>query len=232
MHAQSGSILLRTHSVLRCPSKIPYKATMRAKTEPASTPETVRTLLVSMELAELPDADVLEALPEPVDKAWIPKVVPVTTEARPSVVMVVVTVAGSGVAVVLEQPDQKPVQEEYGPQPAVQVVQEAVPEQAMPLAFVPQGPPHGPLPPGPLPPGPPQECPPQLLPQLLPGPQPDGAEPIAVDTWLAQAAHEALSQLPPGPQFPVAVGHSEPPDVAENVACCEFVTVSPALAQS
>lgn len=113
----------------------------------------VRTLLVSIELAALPEAEVLAALPEPDDcaTAWIPKVVPVTTEAWPLDVMVVVTVAGSGVAVVLEQPDQVPVHEENGPHPAVQVVHEAVPEQAMPLAFVPHGPPHGPLP---LPPGP------------------------------------------------------------------------------
>lgn len=33
-----------------------------------------------------------------------------------------VTVAGDGVAVVLEQPDQRPVQDEKGPHPAVQVV--------------------------------------------------------------------------------------------------------------
>lgn len=35
---------------------------------------------------------------------------------------VVVTVAGSGVAVVLEHPDHIPVHEEKGPQPAVHVV--------------------------------------------------------------------------------------------------------------
>lgn len=44
------------------------------------------------------------------------------TDAWPFVVIVVVTVAGRGEAVVLEQPDQVPVQEEKGPHPAVHVV--------------------------------------------------------------------------------------------------------------
>lgn len=117
----------------------------------------VSTLVVSIMLATLPAAADPEADSEPepdsVDRAWIPKVVPVMTDAWPLVVIVVVTVAGSGVAVVLEQPDQRPVHEENGPHPAVQVVQEAVPEQAIPLALVPHGPPQGPPP---RPPGPPQ----------------------------------------------------------------------------
>lgn len=50
--------------------------------------------------------------------AWMPKVVPVMM-LPPTVV---VTVAGSGVAVVLEQPDHVPVHEEKGPHPAVHVV--------------------------------------------------------------------------------------------------------------
>ena len=108
-------------------------------------------MLVSITLAAPPVVPVLEAVPDDVDRAWIPKVVPVMTDAWPLEVMVVVMVAGAGVAVVLEQPDQRPVHEENGPHPAVQVVHEAVPEQAMPLAFVPHGPPQGP----PLPPGPP-----------------------------------------------------------------------------
>lgn len=62
------------------------------------------------------------------------------TAAWPFEVIVVVTVAGAGVAVVELQPDQIPVQLEYGPHPAVQVVQEAVPEQRMPLALVANGP--------------------------------------------------------------------------------------------
>lgn len=123
-----------------------YKPTMRPKTDAARTPEMVSTLVVSIKLAELPAAPDPEA-PDSVDRAWIPKVVPVMTVAWPLVVRVVVTVAGSGVAVVLEQPDQSPVQDENGPQPAVQVVHEAVPEQAIPLALVPHGPPQGPGPP-------------------------------------------------------------------------------------
>lgn len=76
--------------------------------------------------------------------AWIPKVVPVMTWVEPPVVTVVVMVAGTGEAVVELQPDQVPVQEENGPQPAVQVVHAS---QLMPLALVPHGPPKGP--PGP-----------------------------------------------------------------------------------
>jgi len=44
------------------------------------------------------------------------------TDAWPLEVTVVVTVAGLGLAVVVEQPDQVPVQEENGPHPAVHVV--------------------------------------------------------------------------------------------------------------
>lgn len=87
------------------------------------------------------------------------------TWVEPPVVTVVVMVAGMGELVVVLHPDQVPVHEEKGPQPAVQVVHES---QLMPLAFVPQGPnppppkgppplppqlpgpPHGPLPPQPL----------------------------------------------------------------------------------
>lgn len=128
-----------------------HKTIINAKTDPATSPEKVSTLAVSMSEAVLPAAAEPEADPaEPpvVERAWMPNVVPVITVPF----TVVVTVAGSGVAVVLEQPDHKPVHEEKGPQPAVHVVQEAVPEQAMALALVPQGPPQPPLllcPPGP-----------------------------------------------------------------------------------
>lgn len=46
-----------------------YKATMSAKTDPARTPEMVRTLLVSITLAAPPVEPALEAVPELVDKA-------------------------------------------------------------------------------------------------------------------------------------------------------------------
>jgi len=178
----------------------------------ARPPERPRTLLVLKCEAALESPLVEELEAEPELKAWTPKVVPVMTDVAPLEVTVVVTVAGDGVAVVLEQPDQRPVQEEYGPQPAVQVVHEAVPEQAIPEALVPQGP----KPPGPKPPGPP--CPlPQLPPQLDPGPHPLGALPTAVDTAEAHEDHEAEFQSPPGPN-PVADGNSEPPEVAEKVA--------------
>jgi len=75
-----------------------------------------------MSEAVLPDAPEPEAEPEleesPVSRAWMPNVVPVMTLP----LTVVVMVAGSGVFVVLEQPDQVPVQEEKGPHPAVHVV--------------------------------------------------------------------------------------------------------------
>ena len=76
---------------------------------------------MSISDAVLPAAAEPEADPDAdpvVERAWMPKVVPVMTVP----LTVVVTVAGSGVAVVLEQPDHVPVQEEKGPQPAVHVV--------------------------------------------------------------------------------------------------------------
>jgi hypothetical protein len=72
----------------------------------------------------------------------MPNVVPVKTCVLPSVVTVVVMVAGEGVAVVVLQPDQMPVQELNGPQPPVQVVQELSPSQTIPEALVPHGPPQ------------------------------------------------------------------------------------------
>jgi hypothetical protein len=53
----------------------------------------------------------MEPAPEPDSTAWMPKVVPVTTWP----LTVVVTVAGTGSSVVLEQPDQVPVHDEKGP---------------------------------------------------------------------------------------------------------------------
>jgi len=103
------------------------------------------------------------------------------TWVEPPVVTVVVMVAGDGEAVVVLQPDQVPVQEEKGPQPAVQVVHES---QLIPLACVPQGPPN--------PPGPP--CPPE--PPHIPGPphpplppQPLGAEGRPVEQAETQLDH-------------------------------------------
>jgi hypothetical protein len=157
--------------------------------------------------------------------AWIPKVVPVMTSVEPPVVTVVVMVAGTGVAVVLLQPDQVPVQEEKGPQPAVQVVQES---QLMPLAWVPQGPNP--------PPGPPL-CPPQLPgpPQPPLPPQPLGAEGRPVEQAEIQLDHCAEFQPPLGPKPGPAViweGQAEPPEVALKVASAEAVTEAPALAHS
>lgn len=143
------------------------------------------------EAAPLPEAE----LPVVVAAAtaWMPKVVPVMTWVEPPVVTVVVMVAGDGVAVVVLQPDQVPVQEEKGPQPAVHVVQES---QLMPLAFVPQGP-NPPGPPGPpCPPGPPQLPGPPHPP--LP-PQPLGAEGRPVEQAEIQLDHCPEFQLPPGP---------------------------------
>lgn len=103
-------------------------------------------------------------------------------------VTVVVMVAGMGVLVVVLHPDQVPVQEEKGPQPAVQVVQES---QLMLEAFVPQGPkpPGPPEPPGPPPPPPPR-------PPHIPGPphaplppQPLGAEGSPVEQAEIQLDH-------------------------------------------
>lgn len=99
-----------------------YNATIKAKTAPASEPETPRTFVVEKLEAALPDEPELELPLEPEATAWMPKVVPVTTDVLPLVTSVVVTVAGEGVAVVDEQPDQVPVQELNGPQPAVHVV--------------------------------------------------------------------------------------------------------------
>lgn len=102
-----------------------YKATIKAKTEPATRPERVNTFVVSTTEAAAPVADVEEAEEAPVSEAataWIPKVVPVMTEVAPLVTTVVVTVAGRGLLVVVEQPDQVPVQELNGPHPAVHVV--------------------------------------------------------------------------------------------------------------
>jgi len=67
----------------------------------------------------------------------MPKVVPVITDVAPEMIWVVVMVAGTGAAVVLEQPDQVPVHELAGPQPAVHVVQAS---QLIPEALVPHGP--------------------------------------------------------------------------------------------
>jgi len=151
MHAQPNNKLSPLRGTAQSHRLVSYKATISVNIDPATRPEKVRTFAVSISEAVLPAAAEPDADPdeEPVvSRAWMPNVVPVMTVP----LTVVVTVAGSGVAVVLEQPDHVPVQEEKGPQPAVHVVQEAVPEQAMPLAFVPQGPPQPPLP---LPPGPP-----------------------------------------------------------------------------
>lgn len=143
--------------------------------------------------AELPESAPVVAAAT----AWMPKVVPVMTWVEPSVVTVVVIVAGTGAAVVVLQPDQVPVHEEKGPQPAVQVVQAS---QLTPLAFVPQGP----KPPGPKPPGGPP-CPP--LPPHIPGPphgpfppQPLGAEGRPVEQAEIQLDHPAEFQPPPGPK--------------------------------
>ena len=145
--------------------------------------------------AALPEAEVVVAAAA---TAWMPKVVPVTTAVEPPEVIVVVTVAGMGEFVVLLQPDQVPVHEEKGPQPAVQVVHES---QLMPLALVPQGP----NPPGPKPPGPPLG--PPLFPPQLPGPphgpwppQPLGAEGRPVEAAEIQLDQPAAFQLPPGPK--------------------------------
>ena len=94
-----------------------YKATMAAKMAAATAPQAPRPRSEEAPLL-LPELPVVVAAAT----AWIPKVVPVTTSVLPLVVMVVVMVAGIGEAVVLLQPDQVPVQEEKGPQPAVQVV--------------------------------------------------------------------------------------------------------------
>jgi hypothetical protein len=93
--------------------------------------------------AALPESEVVVAAAW---TAWMPNVVPVMTWVEPPEVTVVVMVAGTGELVVVLQPDQVPVHEEKGPQPAVQVVHAS---QFTPLALVP----HGPQPPGP--PGPP-----------------------------------------------------------------------------
>ena len=124
--------------------------------------------------------------------ACTPKVVPVTTWP----LTVVVTVAGLGLAVVVEQPLHVPDQELNGPQPPVQV------DQAQP------GPPHGPLLFHPAP-GPPQGPPPDCQPPGGPGSAVEQAE-----THEPQPAEP----LPHGPQLPgapVMEGHALPPDVAE-----------------
>lgn len=114
----------------------------------------------------------------------------------------------------LLQPDQVPVQEEKGPQPAVQVVQAL---HGTPLASVPQGPPKGP----PAPPGPP-------WPPHAPGPphppwpfQPEGAEGKPVEAAEIQLDQAPEFQLPPGPKPGAAViceGQAEPPEVALKLA--------------
>jgi len=163
--------------------------------------------------------------------AWMPKVVPVMTLAWPSVVMVVVMVAGLGVAVVVEQPDQVPVHELNGPQPAVHVVHEP---QLTSLALVPHGPPQPPAPPGPpKPPGPPQPPCPDHGP--LPGAQPLGAPGRPVDRAETQLDHWPEFQPPLGPKPGPAViseGQAEPPEVALKVASWVAETVTPLLAQS
>lgn len=125
--------------------------------------------------------------------------------------MVVVTVAGEGVAVVELQPDQVPVQLENGPHPAVQVDHAQL------------GPPQGPLLFQPLP-GPPH------------GPPPDDHPPGGPGRAVEQAETQELQPLPEAPQGPpcgpfVIVGQAEPPDVAENVTSGFAVTLAPALAQ-
>jgi hypothetical protein len=124
-------------------SKYSYKATIVAMMAATSAPH---ALSPRIEAAPLSELEVVVAAAT----AWMPKVVPVKTWVEPPVVTVVVTVAGTGAAVVVLQPDQVPVQEECEPQPAVQVVQES---QLIPEAFVPHGPPNPPGPP--WPPGPP-----------------------------------------------------------------------------
>jgi len=114
-----------------------YKAIMVTKMAATSAPQAPRP--PKEEAAPLSELAVVVAAAT----AWIPKVVPVMTCVEPPVVTVVVIVAGMGEAVVLLQPDQVPVQEENGPQPAVQVVHES---QLIPLALVPHGPPNGPPP--------------------------------------------------------------------------------------
>lgn len=123
--------------------------------------------------------------------------------------MVVVMVAASGLAVVVLQPDQVPVQVDHGPHPAVQVLQaQSVPPQG-PLLFQPR-------------PGPPQGPPPELQPPGGPG--------------KAVLQADIQEDQPAGPQpdgAPVIVGQAEPPEVAEKVAsAAAAVMVSPALAQS
>jgi hypothetical protein len=145
-------------------------------------------------------------------------------------VTVVVIVAGDGVAVVVLQPDQVPVQLENGPQPPVHVVQAS---QFMPLALVPHGPLPPPKPPGP--PGPPWPPNPPWPPHgPLPGPQPEGAPGRAVEQAETQDDHALDPQPPLGPQpeGPAVICERVPPDVAEKVACCELVTVTPLLAHS
>jgi len=149
----------------------------------------------------------------------------------------VVMVAGMGELVVELQPDQVPVHEENGPQPAVQVVHES---QLTPLAFVPQGP-QPPMPPGP--PEEPQAPGPPPLPPQAPGPpqgpwpfQPVGAEGRSVEKAEIQLDHWPEFQPPLGPKPPgpavISEGQAEPPEVALKVACWELVTGVPALAQS
>ena len=120
MHAQPNTKLSYQKTV-RQYRQVSYNAIINANMDPATSPEKVTTFTVSISDAVLPAAAEPEADPveDPVvERAWMPKVVPVMTVP----LTVVVTVAGSGVAVVLEQPDHRPVQEEKGPQPAVHVV--------------------------------------------------------------------------------------------------------------
>jgi len=140
--------------------------------------------------------------------ACTPNVVPVTT----CPLMVVVTVAGCGVAVVVLHPLQMPDQVDCGPQPPVHVDHAQF------------GPPHGPLLFHPMP-GPPH----------VPEVQLPGGPGSAVE----HADNHELQPLEPGPQGPgppkapdVMVGQAEPPDVALKVASGVAVTVLPALAQT
>ena len=153
---------------------------------------------------ERPVGPALKLLTLAVCTAWTPKVVPVST----SPLMVVVMVAASGLAVVVLQPDQVPVHDDHGPQPAVQVLQaQSVPPQG-PLLFQPiPGPPHGP-----------------------PPFQPPGGPGRAV---LQADTHEDQPEGPQPEGAPVMVGQAVPPDVAEKVASgTASVTASPALAHS
>jgi len=126
--------------------------------------------------------------------------------------MTVVTVAGTGLAVAVEQPLQMPVHCELGPQAPLHDDQGPHPPAQDPVCDV-QADPKPPGPPDPGPPGPPNPN--------GPPPKPDGAGPYSL-VKLLQTLPMDVGELP---YSDVIDDHTEPPGVGQPDAVDEVVSV-------